>query len=317
MKYYLASSDASGQVDANVTNQILAHFEQVGCENDAEITIVPISYYGNYRFNEDLKYIKKPVVLIEFVEFAWNWDQESENRFGHGMTHLYGHLNTPEYAKLDQWVRDNPPRIYFKRELKRSDASESVLPVEYLCYLPAVTVQTEAEFNARPIQVFNNWGYSHPSRRRLHGDIFRYADNHGIHIIDSWDQGEDYQGSRTWATIHTPHFLRRPIWGIQPWISRSKIAVSLPGAGNKCFRSSESSNGAIVALLNDKLAWGIDWIHGLNCIRLRAGFEFDGLQEGSQSILYDIYRNGQETIDRYRPNRYVAEYMIPAIRRIL
>lgn len=317
MKLFIKSADAAGQIDGSVNSQILSQLPLCKREFDADAIVVPISYYRNYKFNEELREVKKPVVLVDFLEFGWNWQWHEENVLGRGNIRKCPHLDTDEYEKLDKWVVEVKPILQFKRELRLGDRGDSLLPAEFLCYLPKTPIQNKEEFDKRPMEVFNSWGYSHPLRRSLHGDIFRFADDHGIHVIDSWEQDGHFEGNHNWSTIHVPHYLRKHISEIQKWMDRAKICVSLPGAGIRCFRHAEISN-SIMALVHDPLCWSTDWVNGVNCIRLETGKEFDGLLEATKrENLHDIYVNAQETLDRYRPERYAKEYVIPNIKRCL
>jgi hypothetical protein len=176
-------------------------------------------------------------------------------------------------------------------------------------------VESRDIFNSRPIEVFFNWGYSHPIRQRMHGRIFSSAVHLNAHVVDSWTQQLE---ARTWATIHTPHYERKPLSEVMRWQQRSKVSISLPGAGVKCFRSAEAPVGAAVAMLEDDLAWSFPWIDSVNCIRIDKDCHITRLagiiREGD---VYDIYRQGQDNIARYEQHRYANEYVIPEIAKRL
>jgi hypothetical protein len=66
---------------------------------------------------------------------------------------------------------------------------------------------------------------------------------------------------------------------------------------------------------NDELAWHQkDWVHNENCIKCDEGEEIQAAIEAlNNPNLYDIYRNGVETVDKFRVERYCKEYIIAKI----
>lgn len=315
MKLYIQSFDAEWDVNPMVRDGILNHLPLTDAMGLADAVIVVVCYKANYRFNVALQGINKPVILMDFTEFGWDAGTNKNVLGGGGYFTQFGHLNSDEWKKLDRWAQDHPVILHFKRELFHKDRTPRLIPIEFPCVIPARPVQSKGEFDARSIEVFNCWGLSHPARQWLHGDIFRNAHAKGINVIDAWSHRIE---GRAWASIHTPHYDRRQIGEVMDWNHRAKISVSLPGAGVKCFRSAEAPVGSIMAMWRDELAWSIPWIHCRDCITLTPGCEFEELQVASKLHgLYDIYRNGQETIDSYRSTRYVREYVKPAIESAL
>jgi hypothetical protein len=317
VKLFLMSSDESGNIDPTPLHQIFKRLPLTTDLSQADAVVVPVAYFGNYKFNHNLTSLKKKIILFDFTEFGWPWHGQSDNVLGRGAFKNFPHLNTPEYAMLDKWASDFPATIHFKRELRKCDQSANMFPVSFLCDIPPEPIQSKEEFNARPIEVFYNWGYSHPSRRRLHGEIFCKADSKNIHVIDSLDHGDHFEGSRNWVTVHTPHYARKPMSHLMHWQKRAKLTVSMPGAGITCFRSAEVV-GSIMALQYDPLSWAYDWFNGVNCIRLSPGKEFEELNQAlERDNLHDIYVASQESIDKWRPHRFIPEYVIPKIQERL
>lgn len=316
MKFRIISPDAAGTIDHVLRDQMLRFMD----ESWQGIPFVPISYFPNYRFNADqlLGLEDRRWVLCDMTEYGWDWDQKSENVLGRGVTRNYSHIASDEWAKLDEYVAKNPPLIHFKRELRAVDKNPRLMPVEHLCYSLPSPIQSKAAFDARQIEVNHTWGWSHPRRAILHADIFRAMTTDGVGVISELNHCYGYfkalqtPGQRTWASIYKPWYARSPAEEIAALNERSKISVSLPGAGNKCFRSCEAPVGSIMALAEDRLAWAFPWEHGVNCIRLNS--DFTDLDAATQRVdLYEIYVNGQATVDRYRSRRYVDEYLIPNI----
>lgn len=315
MKLFVQTPDAGGQIDGTTIQSLLRQLPTVDNINSADAVIIPISYFGNYKFNDALLQIKKKIVVIDYIEHGWDFDFIKPNILGCDIHKSCGHLNNEEYAKLDQWAKANPPTLTFKRELARKDLSDHYKPIEFLCYWPSQRIVSREEFDNRPIEVFNYWGLSNPIRPRVHGEIFIHAHNNGYNFVDGWDQ--KLLDKRNWVTLHAPHYLRVKMSQIMEWVKRSKICLSMPGAGIKCFRHAELSS-SIMALPYDELAWSHDWNHGENCVRLKEGEEIETLLLWLKSErLYEIYLKAQETFDRYRPERYAREYIIPNIERVL
>lgn len=310
MKFCIISADGRGQING-VCQQMYAHIPQTRLAN-CDAVIVPVSDYPNYTFNETLHHIHKPIIVIDFIEYAWNWDQEQSNLIGDGSFRNYGHLNTPEWEKLDTWFKGRQPNMVFKRELLKRDENECRLPIEWPCLIPARTIVSEAEFNARKIEVFNCWGFSHVLRRKLHGDIFIGASRKNYHVIDHWD--DDIRDC-SWVSIHVPYQRRRSMDEVMKWNSSAKLSVSLHGAGVKCFRHGEAAIGSVMALQEDKLAWSVPWEHGVNCVRLKFGDEFESLfQEVTRTDLYQLYLASQDTVEKLRPANYVPDYLLRTIK---
>lgn len=313
-KLYIHSADISGNSDGTVTRQILEHLpNKAGSVAEADVIIVPVSYMHNFQFDQRLYNVPAhKICVLDFLEFGWNWG-DRDSRMGYGLMAQCGHLNTPEYAKLDQWIKDSPPRLTLKRELLKAHVSESMQPIEFLCMTPAGKLQERAQFDARPFDLFNCFGLSNPLRFQLHAEIFAGAHDHGYNVVDKWSM-EQHLEKRNFVSIFTPWQVRKHIKEVMRWQRRAKISISLPGAGVKCFRSGESPVDSIMALPHDLMAWGIPWNDGENCIRIRPDHMLADLLDALASFsLYDIYRASQDTIDRYRSGRYVNEYLMPLI----
>lgn len=315
MKLFVHTADAGGQIDGTTIQQLLNQLPTVDNINAADAVVVPISYFGNYKFNDALLQIKKKVIIIDYIEHGWDFDFIKPNILGRGIQNSCGHMNNEEYAKLDQWAKDNPPSLTFKRELARKDLDDKHKPADFLCYWPSQRIVSREEFDARPIEVFHCWGLSNPIRPRIHGEIFINAHDKGYNFVDGWDK--QLVEKRNWVALHAPHYLRVKMSQIMEWVKRSKICLSLPGAGIKCFRHAELSS-SIMALPYDPLSWSFEWNHGENCIRLQEFSEIETLLLWLKSEkLYDIYLKAQDTFDRYRPQRYAQEYIIPEIEKVL
>jgi hypothetical protein len=213
-------------------------------------------------------------------------------------------------------TNDGSIRAYFKRELFAKDSSDTVLPLEYPCHFQIPETGSKDHFYGRPFEVFNNWGHSHDNRPKLHGRIVQGMATDGLDVIQSFDQitGMPTTAQKRWFSCFSPHWARQPMDRVLQVQQMARVSVSLPGAGMKCFRSSESPIGAIMALHHDEMKWAYPWTHSENCIRLLPGHEFDDLQAALAGLdLYEIYRNSQETIRRYSSKTYANEYVLKKI----
>lgn len=321
MKFFILSPCVSGHIDHVLQSQLL-RFLPLSSASAADFIVVPISFPPNFVVNPALYRISKPIVLIDMSENGWEWDQETNNVLGTGITDgRFAHLSGSAWEEFDRFVRDHQPVIQFKRELKLSDKAPRLMPIEHLCYTdPLPPVVSKQDFDARPIEIAHVWGHSHPSRVTLHADIFRAMANMGISVISNLGHFDAHlkhePNPRTWASIYTPWFSRSPMADVFRLYSRSKICVSLWGAGKKCFRSAEIVNSTM-ALPFDELAWSFPWLHRQNCIRINSRNAFGDLEYATcHPDLYDIYVAGQENLDRYRAPRYISEYFIPSVEAV-
>lgn len=320
------SPDLQGRIDGTISANLLSGFpDQSSSRHDCDVVLVPISLFHDFKFNPLLRDINKPWVLIDYLEYEWCCD----------MSHFIGRNTrecrwlSPAWWEFDEFAKEHPPAMYFKRELLSREVTDRIKPIDWPCYIGQPPVQSEDEFNARPIEVFFSWGFSHPSRPRMHAQIFHAMTTHSIGVISELNQFEHYFRSpcaRTWASVFTPWYARSPIERVIWFQQRSKISVSLPGAGKKCFRHAEAPVATIMALQDDYLAWSYPWIDGSNCIRLAAdhgssvddSVAFEDLEDATKRAdLYQIYLRSQETIDKYRTKPYINQYVIPLIQNAL
>lgn len=304
---------------------LLSFLPQEAFSGTGTLHIVPISYYHDYEFRRDLRSIigSDPWCLIDYTELGLDWDVWSgvdSMVLGRNVLNFLRVANK-EWLALNDLVRDNPPKVYFKRELLAREQTDWLVPVDFPCYLPLPAIETKEQFDTRPLDAFTFWGLSHPARPRLHGEIFKQAYDHGYEVLSQFGHwhGHFYDPrGRTWAAIHAPHFDRKPIEDVMHFNHRSKISVSLPGAGYSCFRDTEAPVGSIPAFWHMPLARAFPWIHGRNCIDLRPTEEWRDLYDATKrDDLYDIYISAQANIQNYQSHNYVHQHILPAIERRL
>lgn len=274
-----------------------------------EVPIVLISWAENFVFNDELLKLDKYIVA-DFMEHNWGAQLEDMCLFGAG--ELTNKFNRDEWRKLDDFVAKKRPLIYFKRELPFAKATNDTLPIEYCFSHEVQPVQTEDQFNSRPLDVFFNWGLSNPIRPRLHGEIWSRMNEFGYIVCDNFQTVNGFiqneSNPRKWLTVNTPHYARFPIENILEVNRHAKISVSLFGAGRKCFRSVEAPSNSVMFCQEDALAWTHSWVSGINCLSFYSpNSMIEKLNKASQrKDLYEIYVRGVETVKKYQINEYVS-----------
>lgn len=318
MRVHFMSGDAQGRIDGTIKAHLLSGFPDVSSSpHDCDVIVVPVSTFPDYRFNPKLRDIRKQYVLVDYLEYEHNYFERA------GTTHLFG-KNTrecqwlnPHWHELCDFVRDNPPVLYLKRELMAHEVMDHVKPICWPSRLEIPMLDGKDEYNARPIEAAMVWGWSNPIRPKLHGQMFAAMETHGIGIISDIEHYHGYFQSpcaRTWAAIFAPHYGRKPMTSIEWLQQRSKMSLSMPGCGVKAFRDSEACVGTLMVLRDDPLARSIPWTHGENCIRLRVGHEFEDLDAATKrDDLYALYAACQNTARKYCTREYVSGYVQPLI----
>jgi len=295
-----------------------------------DVPIVQINQFSDYEFNEDLYNLDK-WVLADFLELGANdWTMENSLIWGRN-SELFFKARTEEWGKFEQFVKDNPPAIIFKRELLKKDFKDNIYPIEFPCFHAKPPVNNKVEFDERSISVVNFWGHSHELRRVTHGNIFLNSAKRGYGVVDNFYHFQQAikEYREIWSTIQVPHYARIDMKDLLAIQGHSKLSLSLYGAGTKCFRNSEASINSIMVMMDDNIAWSYDWIHGVNCIKIPFSSDHEeirGMKNQwkvidtieaalSRNDLYEIYLNGVENCDRYRVPRYVSEYLEPIIKK--
>lgn len=349
----IVSPDKSGRVDGVVHN-IIRHIQ-------TDATLVPVTKLDGFVFNEDL-YDHDKIIILDYCEHGANeWDRKETPLFGVN-AEKFG-FDTDEWKRFNAFVADKKP-LYFKRELLLKDFKNKYHPIEYPCYFsptvndkpditlaetieilkqtgnivtrkeePDFTMQTKEQFDSRPIELLNVWGYSHAGRKMLHGNIFTHSDKFGYEVVDNFHhfQGTFNDGhKRIWATINAPHFNRTPIYQVLALNGMSKLSVSWEGAGVKCFRSTgESPLNSVMVQRENNLAWSFPYIKDVSCIELPMNGTMDsirGINVGTKELeiineatkrtdLYEIYLRGVSNTENYYMPTYINNYILPLINK--
>lgn len=289
---------------------------------DLEFTAVVVTKRDGYEFNSELEKIEGPWVLFDFIEYGHDWDQKETHLFGVNTFDVFRREKDAMYwFDFCNWVNTHPPLIYFKRELLEKDRTDRILPIEYPCFNPIPEPQSFEDFCARPIDVSYLWGESHPDRIRLHIQMYDAQSVFNYHLLDNAMHIEGCfndvpAGQRkVWLSQKVPHYARYSIEDVLMIGSASKISVSMPGAGVKCFRHSESPINSVMMKVRDELAWSYPWADH-NCI-LTSPRNFFGEVEVKPMELYRKYLNGVENCRNYHIDNYIPNYVLKSIKEAL
>lgn len=317
VKLHLLSPDAASRIDATNRLQLLDNLPQSPM-GEADVVVLPVSFFESYVFNPDVARIKKPIVVIDYLEISWNYFDNNKT-FILGRNELPEKLQTPEWQMLDAVLGAQPPILTFKRELMESARAPNIRPIEYLCTQPSPPLQTKEQFDARPFEVFSSWGYSHPMRPAIHGEIFGAMGTRGINVVSDFCQIPNMpQMNRTWLSFYSPFWCRKPMAEVMALQQQAKISLSLYGAGRKSFRDGESPIGSIMARPFEvpQLAWSFPWTDQ-NSLHFREHAAIEDLDAFTRrGDLYDIYLAGQENVGNYRADRY-RDYVMNSIKECL
>lgn len=320
----IISPDKNGHLDAPTYNLLK--------EISIDVPIVLMCGWDNYEFDKRL-YDLGEYVLCDFSELGANsWALDQTMLWGKNADYFRQPKN-PEWQKFDDFVKQHPPNLYFKRELLNEDRVANVHPINFPCIHPKYEVQSKVEFENRPIDLFNSWGYSHELRRVFHGEVFLNAVKRNRAVIDNFShlEQEIKDKRKKWVSVFTPWHSRLPMDYVLNVQGASKLSISLPGAGVHCFRHAESPVNSVMVMRDDPIAYSFEWQHNINCIKFPVGKDMDsirGLKGASEAIeaietalenpdLYDIYKAGMDNCDKYRVERYCKEYLEPLIKRYM
>lgn len=308
----IVSPDKKGNIDG-VVYSIIKNIESC-------IPIIPVTILSDYEFNPELNNLGK-YILLDYCEYGWDWDRSETHFFGKNTERFADKFAGEEWKKFDSFVKNKPPLFYCKRELLKDGFDKDIYPVEFPCFQASYPIVTKEEFDKRPIEVFFSWGHSHESRRILHGEIFINAAKKGYGVVDNFthfnESIRDYE--KIWASIYSPYFARIDMGTLLYIQGQSKLSVSLPGAGVKCFRHAESPINSIMVLQEDDLLWSYDWVDGVNCIKIpKGGNAIEVIEKALQrNDLYEIYLEGVKTCQKYMLDNYVENYIKKIIEKYL
>lgn len=287
---------------------------------NTNIPIVLVAWTEYFEFNEELLSLKE-YILVCYCEYGWDARMDETHIWG-GNSEKFSRYYNGDWIRFDNWVKENPPKILFKRELLSKDRVDNIFPIDYPCDHEIPPPQTREQFDNRYFEVFFNWGLSHPSRPKLHGEIWAQSEEMGYAVCDNFFNVnkfiENDTTKRKWLTINTPWYQRFHMKDIIGVNGNSKLSVSWFGAGQKCFRSSESPINSVMIMPEDNLAWAFPWIHTENCLRIfHIEQPFWELEEATKrKDLYDIYLSGIENCKNYQVDNYIKNHIEKTIKEI-
>lgn len=317
MKLFLAYAHAKGMTDGVSYGQLLRHLPLTTTVAQADAVVILACWVAGFSFNHGLNAYagKKPIIVIDYLEYGWDWPHDVDNVLGRGNCVPCSDTSNGHWGTLNLFMRGANPRLQFKRELRKQDSSDSVVPIEFLAHLPKSKIQSKDAFDARPLDVFNSWGLTHPSRVRAHAGMRDLMRMGLINLIEAYNGA--YPPQRSWLSVETPAPMRRPMTEILGYQSMAKISVSLYGAGRKCFRSAEAPENCIMAQQQDDFAWSYPWDES-NSVRLHEPGEVGELLSATQrDDLYELYLASQRNLDNYRLASYLPNWVMANIKRVL
>jgi len=300
------------------TDGVMSGFAQ---KLDTNIPILLISRQEDFEFNEQILELEgKDFAILDMVEMGWNVPIEETFIVGRNLSHFKEFEQFDGWARLNEFVAQNKPKMYLKRELLAKDVTDTIKPIEYPNFQPIYPTQTKEEFDARPISVMNYWGRSHEARLMLHGEIWKNAARKGYAVCDNIYYYNNFmaeeKSQNKWLSFWIPHYARIPISEILAVNGMSKLSVSLPGCGIKCFRSTgESIVNSICVMPLDFLAYSYPFTHNYDCIKFIPE-SVDGISKEWKIIeaieealqredLYEIYLRSLKAAAFYQADTYV------------
>jgi len=278
------------------------------------LPIVMVSWAENFVFNDELLNLKEWVCCC-FCEYGWDVQLTESHIWGKNSEKFSRYYNG-DWVKFDNWVKENPPKIFFKRELLKKDVTDRVVPIDYPCLYASQLEQDKETFDSRPINVFQYWGRSSEHRVRIHAEILAHGYKKGFQVCDNFYYINGYltnESGEKWVTLWSPHYQRIDIQNLFAVNNLSKLSLSWGGAGFKCFRTAEAPVNSIMVMHKNDYAWAYDWDE-TNCILVDKGKEIEQIEQALQRTdLYDIYINGTQNCRRYLLQNYIANYINPLI----
>jgi len=274
---------------------------------NSSIPLVLVTRLNNYVFNEELLSLGD-YVLVNLAEFGWDFNWEFSPIFGTDDERLFDVFQGDEWRKFNDFVKSNPPKLTFQREILRKDLNDKIKPLSYPCYQPEYKLNLKEEFDARPLDVCHYFGRSSEERMIFQGNAYIHASEKGFEICDNiyYLQGFLNEGKKKiWVSTHIPHFARIDISQILQINGLSKLALSMPGCGKHCFREGEVPVNSVMVLQDNDIPFPFEWVHNFNCIRYKGDNPIPAIDEAlKRDDLYDIYLRGLENIDNYRYPKY-------------
>jgi len=280
-----------------------------------DIPIVMVSYSDGFVFNQELLSLKAhEFILVDFIEMGWNYDWAN-----HTIENYHNRFKGDEWKKFHDWAYGKP-LLCFKRELREDEATlPGYHPIEYPCLTSPWPIDTKEQFDSRPLDYFQYWGRSNECRIRIQGELWLHSFRKGYQLCDNLYYVSEYlrkESGRRAVSLWVPHWARVDINGLMEVNNLSKLSLSWPGAGFKCFRTEEAPVNSVMVQHRNNFAWSYPWDE-TNCILVEPGKEIEGIEAALQrDDLYEIYLAGMANVDKYRTENYIKNYIQPILDKL-
>lgn len=252
MKVFLTSLDTQGGLDFAFTHPFGKFIQQVPIEQADYIFLILMNRVGWTLDEEACKAVMgSPLPKVVFDYWETSWDVAAPG--------IPPPLMAPQ-MEMFHW------KAYFKRHCVQGN-QYGFHPIDFYNFLEWPTIHSFEEFQARPIDVFLSYGLSHPLRPAVHAALMASCHEMGWTFITKPEHMLHEEPPYV-VLLHTPYYDRLEMDDIMLLQSQSKITISLPGAGTKCFRHSESPINSVMAFPLDDVVWQAGWGQN-NSIQIR------------------------------------------------
>ena len=304
--------------------------------DEADVIIFGYAVKQNYNFKKH-NIGNKPIVVIDYNElgpFTLN-----DNFIGFN-THSW-FKQFEGWNNLNYWLQDiqSNIKIYFKREFEKGSYHPPIptYPIEYMSFNERFwnqNTQSFEEFNKRIFKLALIFSLSHTSRPLLFAKLVEKLyccnmcfDERILEYNEYYDSS--FNNNEGILLLYKPCFFRLHHNKMMDLYQKSKISISLHGAGKKCNRETEVSFESVPAIQETNQYYTYPWIDGKNCIILpnqkNDPFRLD-LEDAINKMLsylqqpeelYQIYLNSQKNSLNYRIDNYLTRHIIPKLENII
>jgi len=280
---------------------------------DSKVPLVLVSRLEDFVFNDELESLDA-YCLVNMSEFGWDFPFTETPIFGKNIDQYQKLFEGPEWEKLNEFVTRKPPLLTLQRELLQKDVTNTIKPIDYPFYGEIPPTQTKEEYYNRPINVFHYWGRSHEGRVKTHGDFWMESGNKSASICDNlyYINGflNEEKNKNKWVSLNIPHYARVDLGHILSINGLSKMSLSMPGCGKKCFRHAEVSVNSVMMMESktvNEIAWSFPW-NGENCLVYYNDDPVAAIDNAisgyTHEVLYRIYCAGVENARNYQIGNY-------------
>lgn len=337
MKFYITDFSEDNAIDNHThfwCHEIPKYSEHniVNNINEADVILFGHVSRTNYKFKEE-NIGNKPIVIIDYSELESN--SLNDHFIGFNISSWFAQFE--EWNKLNDWLKSkqNQIKIYFKREFEKKLYHPNIptYPIEYLVfdsYFWNQQIQNFEDFNKRIFNFAIFFALSSISRPLLVSKMIEKCFCNNMCFDERILECDEYNkpsfiNQPGILILYKPHFFRIPHNKMMDLYSKSKIAISLHGAGRKCLKEPEVSFNSVSAIQETNQYYSYPWIDDNNCIVLPNKKDNPFLIDAEKSVdkmlkyieqpekLYQIYLNSHKNSLNYRIDNYLTKYIIPKI----